>query len=271
MNNTDFEFIRQFIKTEAAIVMEPGKEYLVESRLMPIAVEEGLVTLEALVKEMKFKPTESLKLKVIDALTINETLFFRDIHPFEVLKNEILPAVLVKKQKEKRLNIWCAASSSGQEPYTIAMILKDQWSSLEGWTINFIASDISDKMIGRAKEGIYNQIEVNRGLPMPYLLKYFQKVGANWQIHKEIRDMVKFQKINLMNSWTLPTMDFVFMRNVLIYFNVETKKDVFERVEKTLDPEGYFFLGGSETTLGISNRFERIGINRVPCYQLKKA
>lgn len=271
MNNTDFEFIRQFIKTEAAIVLEPGKEYLVESRLMPIAVEEGLVSLDMLVKEMKFKPSERLKLKVIDALTINETLFFRDIHPFEVLKNELLPIILSNKKQEKKLNIWCAAASSGQEPYTIAMILKEQGANLKGWEINFIASDISNKMIERAKEGIYNQLEVNRGLPMPYLLKYFQKVGSNWQINKELRDMVKFQKINLMNSWLLPSMDLVFMRNVLIYFNVDTKKEIFERIEKTLAPNGYFFLGGSETTLGINNRFERIGLNRVPCYQLKKA
>lgn len=270
MNSIDFEFIREFIKKQAAIVLEPGKEYLVESRLNPIAKEAGFSSLEGLISEIRCKPADELKLKIIDALTINETLFFRDVHTFDTLKDNIIPGIIAKKTNDKRLNIWCAASSSGQEPYTIAMILKEHAAPLKDWTINFIASDISEKMLERAKAGIYNQLEVNRGLPLPYLVKYFEKSGSNWQIKKEIRDMVKYQKINLMNPWLLPTMDLIFMRNVLIYFNLETKKNIFERVEKILHPTGYLFLGGAETTLGVGNEFERIGINRVSCYQLKK-
>ncbi|MGQ3891281.1 CheR family methyltransferase [Legionella sp. CNM-4043-24] len=270
MNPADFDFIRQFIKNEAAIIIEPGKEYFVESRLNPVVKDAGYPSLEGLISDIRCKPIEDLKLKVIDALTINETLFFRDIHPFEALKNTILPAILAKKGKDKKLNIWCAASSGGQEPYTIAMILKEHDDSMKDWTINFIASDISETMLAKAKEGIYNQLEVNRGLPVSYLMKYFKKNGSNWQINDDIRRMVRYQKINLMSPWLLPTMDLVFMRNVLIYFNIETKKNIFKRVEKMLHPDGYFFLGGAETTLGISDEFERTDIHRVSCYQLKK-
>ena len=269
MNNNDFEFIRKFIKDQAAIILEPGKEYLVESRLTPIAKESGFPSLDGLINEIRLRPTDDLKLKIIDSMTINETLFFRDIHPFEVLKNTILPE-LISKKSDRKLNIWCAAASSGQEPYTIAMILKEHSEKLKNWNINFIASDISMKMLAKAKDGVYNQLEVNRGLPTSYLIKYFEKKGADWQIKKEIRDTVNFQKINLMNPWSISGMDLVFMRNVLIYFNVETKKEIFKRIENTLHADGYFFLGGSETTIGINNEFERIGVNKVPCYKLKK-
>ncbi|RUR18857.1 protein-glutamate O-methyltransferase CheR [Legionella sp. km535] len=269
MNNNDFEFIRKFINDQAAIVLDPGKEYLVESRLAPVAKESGFSSLDELINEIKSRPTDELKMKVVDSITINETLFFRDIHPFEVLKKTILPELLSKKVN-KTLNIWCAAASSGQEPYTIAMILKDLKDSLGNWKINFLASDISGKMITRARSGIYNQLEVNRGLPAQYLVKYFEKNGSHWQIKEEIRTMVNFQKINLKNPWSISQMDLIFMRNVLIYFSVETKKEIFKRVGATLHPDGYFFLGGSETTLGISNDFERIGIDKVPCYKLKK-
>ncbi len=270
MNSDDFEFISKFIKEQAGIVLEPGKEYLVEARLNPIIKEMGLPSLERLINEVRIRATNDLKLKIIDALTTNETLFFRDTHPFQALKSTILPEILSKKQGEKKLNIWCAASSSGQEPYSIAMILKDHIENIKDWNIKFIASDISEKMLARAKTGIYNQFEINRGLPMHYLIKYFEKNGPDWQIKKEIRDMVHFEKINLMKPWSISAMDLIFMRNVLIYFGIETKKDIFKRLEKTLHPDGYFFLGGSETTLGISSEFGRIGINKVHCYQLKK-
>lgn len=268
MDNSNFEFIRKFMKDETAIILDQSKEYLVESRLTPVSKELGYASLDDLIKEFKGRPKEETKLKIIDAMTINETLFFRDIHPFEALKTKILPELIAKKA-DKKLNIWCAAASSGQEPYTIAMVLKDFDMHLKGWTINILASDISEKMLLRAREGKYNQLEINRGLPLTYLAKFFEKNGADWQISKEVRDMVKFQKINLMNSWTMPRMDLIFMRNVLIYFNVETKKDIVKRVEETLFPSGYLFLGGAETTMGINNNFERLGIDKVPCYQLK--
>lgn len=270
MSDLNFDYLRRFIKEHAAIVIDPGKEYLIEARLGPVAKELGFLSVDALLSEMKVKPTDKIKSKVIDAMTTNETFFFRDIHPFDLLKNHVIPDLVEKKQREKKLNIWCAAASSGQEPYTIAMVLKDHEAALKGWTINFIASDLSEKMLEKAKLGIYNQLEVNRGLPMPYLVKYFDKVGASWQLKKEIRDMISYQKINLMNQWQVTGMDLIFMRNVLIYFDLDTKKDIFKRLETVLNPPGYLFLGGAETLLGISDEFKRIGINKVPCYQLKK-
>lgn len=257
------------MKDETAIVLESTKEYLVECRLTPVSKELGFASLDALIQHFKTAPREEIKLKIIDAMTINETLFFRDIHPFELLKSKILPELKAKKNS-KRLDIWCAAASSGQEPYTIAMILKELSVQFQGWNINIIASDISEKMLAKAKEGSYNQMEVNRGLPLAYLTQFFEKKGPNWQINKEIRDMVKFQKINLIHPWTIPKMDLVFMRNVLIYFNIETKKDIVKRVEETLNPDGYLFLGGAETTMGINNQFARVGIDKFPCYQLKQ-
>ena len=199
MNNASFEFIRKFIKEQTAISLDPDKGYLVEGRLNPIAKKAGFSCLDDLITEIKLRPTHELKLNVIDAMTTNETLFFRDVHPFEYLKKEILPNLIAKQEHVKRLNIWCAASSGGQEPYTIAMLLNEHIDSLKGWTIDFIASDISEKMIEKAKAGIYNQLEINRGLPTSYLINYFSKVGADWQINEEIRNMVKYQKINLMS------------------------------------------------------------------------
>ncbi|WP_133137767.1 CheR family methyltransferase [Legionella rowbothamii] len=269
MDNNNFEFIRQFIKAETAIVLEPTKEYLVECRLTPISKELGFASLDELIHAFKRQPREEIKLKIIDAMTINETLFFRDIHPFELLKTKIFPELKAKKSN-KKVDIWCAAASSGQEPYTIAMILKELSSQFQGWSINIIASDISEKMLAKAKEGLYNQMEVNRGLPLTYLTQFFEKKGPNWQINKEIRDMVTFQKINLINPWAIPKMDLVFMRNVLIYFNIDTKKEIVKRVEATLNPEGYLFLGGAETTIWINNQFVRVGIDKFPCYQLKQ-
>lgn len=268
MDNNNFEFIRQFLKDETAIILDSSKEYLVESRLTPISKELSYSSIDELINAFKISHNEQIKLKIIDAMTINETLFFRDVHPFEALRNKILPEI-IKNKPVKKIDIWCAASSSGQEPYTIAMILKEISTQLSDWKVNIVASDISEKMLSKAKEGIYNQLEINRGLPINYLAKYFEKNGSNWQISKEIRDMVKFEKINLMRSWNIPKMDLVFMRNVLIYFDVDTKKNIVQRVEKTLHPLGYLFLGGAETTLGISNEFVRVGIDKVPCYQLK--
>lgn len=270
MSNTNFKFLQQFIKEQTAIVIDLEKEYLIEARLGPIAKELGLPSIDVLLDEVRTKPNDKLRTRIIDAITTNETFFFRDVYPFEFLKNKAVLDVIEKKKPEKKLNIWCAAASSGQEPYTIAMILKDYAAKLDGWVINFIASDLSETMLEKAKLGIYNQLEVNRGLPMPYLIKYFEKVGSSWQIKQEIRDMIKFQKINLKNTWQLARMDIIFMRNVLIYFDLDTKKDIFKRLEFILNPEGYLFLGGSETLLGISNNFERLGVEKVPCYQLKK-
>lgn len=269
-NNPNFIFLQQFIKEQTAIVIDLGKEYLIEARLGPVAKELGFPSIDALLEEVRTKQNDKLKTRVIDAITTNETFFFRDVYPFDFLKNQAVLDVIEKKKSERKLNIWCAAASSGQEPYTIAMILNDYAAKLEGWTINFIASDLSETMLEKAKLGMYNQLEINRGLPMSYLVRYFEKSGSSWQIKQEIRNMIKFQKINLKHAWQLARMDIIFMRNVLIYFDLDTKKDIFKRLEFVLNPDGYLFLGGSETLLGISDNFERLKVEKTPCYQLKK-
>lgn len=270
MNNSDFQYIQSFIKKHTAIALESDKEYLVESRLSPIAKEYGFASVDKLVTEFKERPTDALKLKIIDAIATNETLFFRDVHPFDVLKQNIIPELVRKRGEQRTLSIWCAAASSGQEPYTIAMILKELSSLLDGWRINFIASDISEKILIKAEAGVYSQLEVNRGLPLPYLLKYFDKEGTGWRIKKNIRDMVRYQKVNVIQSWPVSHVDLIFMRNLLIYFDLETKKEIFKRMAKIMALDGYLFLGGAETILGVSNDFERSNFNKVPCYQLKK-
>lgn len=267
MNNSHFEFIRDFIFEHVAIVLEPGKEYLVESRLTPLAKSKGFSSLEELIEEFKYKPQEVLKLELIDAMTTNETLFFRDISPFETLKQIVLPSIIENKQS-KVLNIWSAASSSGQEAYSIAMMIQEHFGGLPGWSINIIGSDISEKMVRKAKSGIYNQIEVNRGLPMSFLLKYFEKRGNEWHLKLEIKNMVNFQMTNLKNEWEISNQDVIFLRNVLIYFDIQTKKDVLRKIHQSMHPHGSLFLGGAETTRGLSDDFERITQDKMSFYKV---
>jgi len=270
MNSVDFEYLKTMLKEQSAIVLETGKEYLVESRLNPLAKSEGFVSLDALMAQMRAKPLGALHHKVVDAMTTNETFFFRDIHPFEVLKKNVLPELIQKRANEKTLNIWCAAASSGQEPYTIAMVIREYFPMLNSWNIRFLASDISDTMLQRCREGVYTQADVNRGLPAALLIKYFEKKEAHWKLKPEMIKMIEFKKINLMNPFPLmPPMDLVFMRNVLIYFDVETKKSILGRVRNILKKDGYFFLGGAETTLNLDENFERLAFDRASCYRLK--
>lgn len=272
MNEQDYKFIQQFIKDKAAIIIDAGKDYLIESRLTPVTKEAGLQSIEELVALMRKSPSDRLAHKVIDAMTTNETLFFRDMHPFELLKTKIIPELLISRAAQKKLVIWSAASSSGQEPYTIAMIFKEmqaQMPQLALWDISIIASDLSEKILAKAQEGVYSQLEVNRGLPLNFLVKYFEKRETQWCIKDDIKRMVKFQKVNLMHPWPIKYADVIFLRNVLIYFDVETKKDIFKRLERVIARDGYLFIGGSETVLGLNSGFERVGVDRVPCYKLK--
>ena len=270
MNTPDFDYLKKMLKERSAIVLEAGKEYLVESRLIPLAKSEGFPTLDAFIAKLRETKLSLLHDKVVDAMTTNETFFFRDLHPFEALRKQILPELIEKRANERCLNIWCAAASSGQEPYTILMTLREHFPSLNGWKIKLLGSDISPTMLKRCEEGIYTQADVNRGLPAPYLIKYFEKQGANWQIKAELRKWLELKNINLMNPWPLmPMMDIIFMRNVLIYFDVETKKSILGKARGVLKKDGYFFLGGAETTLNLDENFERITIDKATCYRQK--
>ncbi len=270
MNKTDFEYLRAFIREQSSIVIEDGKEYLVESRLMPLIKTENISSLETLIAQLRSQPVGPLHHKVVDAMTTNETYFFRDIHPFETLKKMIFPELIQKKALEKTLNIWCAASSSGQEPYTIAMTLREVLPNIQSWKINFIASDISENVLNYAREGVYTQSEINRGLPAPMLVKYFEKSGANWKLKPELRNMIHFKNVNLIGAWpSMPPLDLVFMRNVLIYFDSDTKKKILGRIRSILRKEGYLFLGGAETTLNLDDQFSKVIFGKSNCYKLK--
>lgn len=271
INSIDFDYVREMVYKHSAIVLEDSKGYLVESRLASVTREAGFGSLEELVEKMRRQPFNGLHWKVVEAMTTNETSFFRDIHPFEALKKLVVPELIARRQSERELRIWCGACSSGQEPYSILMLLREHFPVLAGWNIQLIATDISNDVLDRAREGCYSQVEVNRGLPAALLVKYFQRVGIEWQIKEEIRRMVQFCQINLSGVWMeLPMMDIVMMRNVLIYFDLETKRSILRKVRRLLKPDGYLFLGGAETTLNLDDSYERVPVGKTVCYQVGK-
>ena len=266
----EFDFVRGMVREQAAIVLDPGKEYLVESRLSPLAVREGFDTLARFLETLRKAPRSSLAKKVIDAMTTNETSFFRDVDPFEVLRATILPELLRARAGVKRLHIWSAACSTGQEPYTTAMILGDSFPMLADWDVRILATDISHEVLERARKAEFGQLEINRGLPAAFLLKYFDRQGTNWRVKESLRKWVRFQELNLIQPWPLiGVMDIVFVRNVLIYFDVATKKKVLSNVISVLRPDGYVFLGGAETPLNIEERLEPLAARRGNCYRLR--
>lgn len=265
----DLSYICDLVYKEAAIVLDETKSYLIEARLDPLARREGFESSNALVKCLKTEKGAGLIAKSVDAMTTNETSFFRDVHPFLALRKHVLPEIIERKAGQKRLNIWCAASSSGQEPYTIAMLLKEHFPELDSWTVSILATDISEEMLARCRKGVFSKLEVNRGLPAPLLIKYFEQEGADWRMNEEIRSMIEFRILNLIAPWPLmPRMDVVFIRNVLIYFDMKTKREILANIRKNMDLEGFMFLGGAETTLNIDDEFHRLRIGKSTCYTL---
>jgi chemotaxis protein methyltransferase CheR len=268
----DFNYIRKLVRERSALVLEPGKEYLVESRLDLLARREGAASIQELLARLRADESGGLQRKVVEAMITAETTFFRDVRPFDSLRRAVFPELLARRTSDRTLNLWCAATSAGQEPYSVAMMLREDFPSTVGWQVRFIASDISRELLQRAQEGRYSQLEVNRGLPAALLIKYFRKSGSEWQIHPSIRSMVEFQEINLAKPWpVLPNMDIILMRNVLIYFDTQTKKVILERARRLLNPEGYLILGGSETTVGLDDSFEPLSSDRASCFRLRES
>jgi chemotaxis protein methyltransferase CheR len=269
MNEQDYSFVAKQLFDRAAIVLEPGKEYLLESRLGPVAKRHGLPSVTDFVRQLRIFQSNGLFKELVEAMVTTETSFFRDVHPFETLRRTVIPELIRARSKERQLNIWCAASSSGQEPYTIALILREYFPELLGWKVNFISTDISEDMLKRCREANYSQIEVNRGLPTPLLLKYFRQQGMRWQLADEIRTMVDFKPLNLAQPWPhLPQMDLVLMRNVMIYFDVDTKKIVLGRLRRILRADGYLILGGAETTFSLDDSYQRVEALKGGFYRL---
>lgn len=267
----DFNYISKLVLDMSAIVLEPGKEYLVESRIQPLALKEGFSSIEELVKKMQLNPHNGFCAKVVEAMTTNETSFFRDIHPFETLKGAVFPDLIEKRKDTRELNIWCGASSSGQEPYTLAILMRENFPQLQSWKINYMASDISNEMLDRCRSGVYSQLEVNRGLPATMMVKYFDRHGTEWQIKEDMRKMIDFRITNLAGNWPImPKLDLVMMRNVLIYFDVEMKKTILGKIKNLLKPDGYLFLGAAETTLNLDESFERMNYKQSGCYRVRQ-
>jgi len=271
MNSSLFAYAARLLKERAALVLEPGKEYLLEARIAPVAKKHGLASAEAFLELTQKFPQEAHISELIEAMVTTETMFFRDIVPFESLRKSVLPELIQARKESRQLSIWCAASSSGQEPYTIAIILKEYFPELANWTIKLLATDISQEMLQRCKKGIYSQFEVNRGMPAPLLLKYFQQTGTTWQINESIRRMVDFQPLNLASNWSsFPKCDLIFLRNVMIYFDVKMKQGILRRVADRLSPGGYLVLGGAETTFHLVDFFERVEHLKHGFYRVKR-
>jgi len=268
MTPKTFGYIRQLVLARSAIVLEPGKEYLVESRLVPLAKVHGFATLDDFADTMAAAPFVTMHRQTVEAMTTNETSFFRDIHPFDALKKTLIPEVMARKAASRQLNIWCAAASSGQEPYSVAMLLRENFPELASWKITFIATDLSNAVLAKARSGRYGQLEVNRGLPAPLMVKYFTKDGTEWVIREDIRSMIDFRELNLIEKWPLmPVFDIVMIRNVLIYFDIATKKQILKNIRGVMSPNGILMLGGAETTMGLDDQFERVQVEKGVAYR----
>jgi chemotaxis protein methyltransferase CheR len=259
MTPLDYDFLRKALRQRSGLVLSADKQYLVESRLLPIARKAGFGNLGELVAALKRGDTDALMTTVVEAMTTNETFFFRDKTPFENFRSAVLPALLGSRRASRTIRIWCAAASTGQEPYSLAMALKEMEGSVAGWRIEIIATDLASGVLAKAQAGIYSQFEVQRGLPIQLLIKYFAKVGDMWQIAPEIRAMVKFKQLNLLADFSaLGTFDLIFCRNVLIYFDQETKISLLNRLGRITASDGYLVLGAAETVVGLTDSFRTV-------------
>jgi len=259
MTPTDFDYLRKVLRERSGLVLSAEKQYLAESRLLPLVRKNGVASLGELIAQIKLHPSSQLAIDTVAAMTTNETFFFRDKTPFENFREVIVPALAAARARERRVRIWCAAASTGQEPYSLAMTLSDMAATLAGIRFEILATDLSGDVLDRAKAGIYSQFEVQRGLPIQQLVKYFTQVGDSWQIAPAIRAMVQFRSLNLLNDFSpLGTFDVVFCRNVLIYFDQETKTGVFNRLAPQIADDGYLVLGAAETVIGLTDAFKPV-------------
>jgi len=256
VNQHEYEFLCKFLKDNSGLDLSSDKQYLLESRLLPLARNAGLPGISDLVQKLRTS-SGSLGTQVVEAMTTNETFFFRDKTPFDHFRDAILPELLKGLANRKSIRIWCAAGSTGQEPYSLAMCLKETASALNGWRVEILATDLSKEVLEKSKAGIYSQFEVQRGLPIQMLVKYFKQMGELWQINADLRAMVQHRQLNLLHDFSqLGAFDVIFCRNVLIYFDQDTKINVFNRLAKATEPDGFLVLGAAETVVGLSEAFK---------------
>ena len=255
MTPLDYEFLRKILKDRSGLDLSSDKQYLVESRLIPLAQRVGLSGIGELVQKLK-GGSDPLTSEVVEAMTTNETFFFRDKIPFDHLNEAVLPALMQARASRRALRIWCAASSTGQEPYSIAMCVKE-FAGLAGWRVEIVATDLSQEVLEKSKAALYSQFEVQRGLPIQMLVRYFKQIGELWQLNADIRGMVQHRQLNLLQDFShLGTFDLIFCRNVLIYFDQDTKAGIFDRLSRMLEPDGVLALGAAESVVGISDAFK---------------
>ena len=270
LSQAEFTYVSTMVRREASIVLAPGKEYLVEARLIPVARAVGAANVNEFLAELQRRPNPANQRRIIDALTTNETSWFRDREPFNALTDVVLPDLIKTRAATRKLRIWSAASSSGQEAYSLAILLSENLPA--GWSYEIMGTDISTEMVKRAEAAEYSQVEVNRGLPASQLVQYFERAGAHWRITAPLRRNVSFRLMNL--TAPLPAMqpfDVIFLRNVLIYFDVATKRTVLQNVARLMRPDGLLFLGAAETTIGIDDNYERVAAGRTSAYRVRNA
>lgn len=253
----NYELLKSTLKQVSGLHLTDNKMYLVETRLQAVAKDYGFNSLNQLIDGLKGPKLQKLKVDISEAMATPETFFFRDKKPFDLFENEVVPHVLNQNQGRKSLNIWCAACSSGQEPYSLAMIadtLKN--TKLLGWDVRILATDFSDKILKRAQEGIYSQFEVQRGLPIQYLMKHFRQQADGWHVKDELKSYIQFRNFNLLqNPSHLGRFDVIFCRNVLFYFDRPDKEKILKNISQVTNEGAMLFLGAAETTIGVSQDF----------------
>lgn len=253
-----FEYVRELVRRNSAIVLDESKDYLIEARLQPIAQSNGMASIDELIVALRRQNPGKLHGKVVEALTTNETHFYRDIQPFRLFQNQVLPAMFERNGAKKRLRVWSAACSTGQEAYSIAMCILDSPLAFDDWEVQVLGSDINEEVVEKAKAGSYRQLDVNRGLPAPQLVKYFDRDGSNFRVKPTLSQMCQFRQLNLSHPWpALGTFDVVFLRNVLIYFDLESRRTILQRMSRVIEPGGHLYLGAAETTTNLSDQFVR--------------
>ncbi|EIG60487.1 protein-glutamate O-methyltransferase CheR [Bradyrhizobium canariense] len=259
MTPTEYEYLRKFLRDHSGLDLSADKQYLIESRLLPLARKAGISGIGELVQKLQGAGSGALVTSVVEAMTTNETFFFRDKVPFDHFRDTIMPEIIKARAGRRSVRIWCAAGSTGQEPYSLAMSLKEMGAALTGWRVEIIATDLSQEVLEKAKAGIYSQFEVQRGLPIQMLMKYFKQTGETWQINPELRAMIQHRQLNLLHDFAqLGTFDVIFCRNVLIYFDQDTKINIFNRLARQIEGDGFLVLGAAETVVGLTDTFRPI-------------
>jgi chemotaxis protein methyltransferase CheR len=263
-------YVCTLVRQRSAIELDAQKAYLIEARLNPLAKRYGYPSTGEMLRTLQLMPRQEVLQQLVEAMTTNETSFFRDAHPFQALKSTIVPEMLQTHANERTLNIWSAACSTGQEAYSIAMLLCDTFPALSSWKVQILGTDLSDNVLEKARAARFSQIEINRGLPAALLAKHFRRDGMHWELNPTLKALTSFRKLNLIETWpSMPTMDIVFLRNVLIYFSPETKRAILEKVRRVMAPHAVLFLGAAETTMGLDASFERVQVENSVFYRLK--